>query len=156
MAKVVWVCAWIAVAIWSLLCWLAFGLIDVASGLASGSSGMLSELLPGSESLLRGLVDLADDVGEFLLFLIWVGVSGLILGGAWVVGQFLGGPRATPGWSGVHRPDAFDQPLLGADTAMGARRSQSAMVDAALKRFGVGGGKIGSLKRLPGQDHWRA
>ncbi|MDX2144051.1 MAG: hypothetical protein SFV19_11895 [Rhodospirillaceae bacterium] len=145
MAKLVWMCAWIAVVVWSLLCWAAFGLIDVASGLATGSSGMFSEILPGSEPRVRGLADLADDVGEVLLFITWIGVGAMILGGAWLFAQFTGGARVKlTAW-----PDTHDAP---ADT----RRSHTDMVDAAMKRFGRSAADIRTLKRVPGQDQWRA
>lgn len=152
MRKLVNFGAWTAVVLWSLLCWLGFGLIDVASGLASGSTGIVSEIAPGSESLARGLIDLADDVGEFLLFAIWIGVSLLILGGAWVLNQMIGGMSQphVGGWTPNQQPPYVP---------MGdAPQSQSAASDVLgrLAQKGFGLKTNGTLKRLPGQDQWKA
>jgi hypothetical protein len=111
---------------------------------------MLSELLPGSDTLLRGLVDLADDVGEVLLFLTWIAVSAAILGCAWLVAQVFGGPRP-PTHAGAWS-DAYQRP----ETPVDASTPHGDLVDAAMRRLGRGAPKVGTLKRLPGQDYWRA
>jgi hypothetical protein len=116
----------------------------VAAGLATGSSGIITELLPGSESLVRTLIDLADDIGEALLVLAWIGVSLLILGGAWLTNRMIGawrGPRLEQ-WPGAAAP----QPPPGGAGNVFARLAQK----------GFGAKRIGTLKRLPGQDHWRS
>ncbi len=128
MANLVWICTWIAMAIWSLMCWAAFGLIDVASGLAVGSSSLITSLVPGAETLVSGLIGLADDIGEAILFVVWLGVSGTMLGAAWLFGQFFRGSpsRPPPDWTDTRgaltaptidaaeftsnrRPDALDR-----------------------------------------------
>jgi len=142
--------AWAAVLLWSLLCWAAFGLIDVASGLANGTSSIVTNVVPGTESLARGLIDLADDVGELLLFLTWIGVSVLILGGAWVAKRVIGGlgqPRLDQ-WTGAPQPPPY-----------AAGNKTNAPVASVLDRLaqkGFGPKTVGTLKRQPGQDHWKA
>lgn len=145
--------AWTAVVIWSLLCWAAFGLIDVASGLANGSSNIVTSIVPGTESLVRGLIDLADNVGEALLFLTWIGVSLLILGGAWVAKQFIGGlskPRLEE-WNGGPQPPPY-APMGTTDSVP----DPAANVFDRLAQKGFGPKTMGTLKRQPGKDHWKA
>lgn len=153
MAKLIWFGAWTSIVIWSLLCWAAFGLIDVASGLATGTSSIVTNVVPGTESLVRGLIDLADDVGELLLFLMWGGVSGLIFAGAWVLERALG--TSTPRlYSGVPPPYAS----MGAEPPHYAPQQQASAANSeaarAIERLSQRGVK--TLKRLPGQDKWQA
>jgi|GEM_PF-6534713 len=110
---------WTTAIVWSLLCWAALGLIDLASGLASGSTGTISDVLPMSESFARSLIDLADDLGEVFVVLVWLGGVVLILGGGALVKRFI---------AGAQRLEA-------------SQRRQDGIV---------------TLKREPGQDHWKA
>jgi hypothetical protein len=158
MRKLVNLGAWTCVVIWSLLCWIGFGLIDVATGLAAGSSGIVNEVLPGSEGLTQGLVNLADDLGEFILFALWIGVSLLILGGAWVLNQVIGGmgqPRiGTPGMGGWN-PTQQPPPYVPMGNEPPTAQEANSVLDR-LAQKGFGPKTVGTLKRLPGQDQWKA
>lgn len=116
MAKMIWIFAWLAVGLWSLMCWAAFGLIDVAAGVAAGSSSIVTSLVPGSEDLVAMLIGLADDVGEAILAIIWLGFGGLILAGAWLLTAFIGGDRRPamppPQWTQNAPPPVYDATIV--------------------------------------------
>lgn len=150
MSKLIWFGAWTCIVIWSLLCWAAFGLIDVASGLATGSSNIFTSLVPGSETLVRGLIDIADDVGELLLFLMWGGVSGLIFASAWFTERVL-----APGAKHLLSDMPPSYAPMGAGPQPTARDMHAHRAAAqAFDRLGDRGVK--KLRRTPGKDEWRA
>lgn len=150
MKKFIWICASVGILIWSLLCWAAFGLIDVASNLATGSSEVFTSLVPGTESLLRGLINLADDVGEVLLFGLWAGVSGLVFAGAWVLDRIIV-PKAPRLFSTPPPPYAPMNTAYNPAPHHAPSQQTAAQVLDRLKQRGMK-----NLKRDPGQDHWRA
>jgi hypothetical protein len=150
MKKFIWICAGVGFFIWSLLCWAAFGLIDVASNLATGTSDVFTPLVPGTESLVRGLINLADDVGELLLFVLWGGVGGVIFAGAWILDRILV-PQAPRLFSAPPPPYA----PMDADAHSAPYRAPSPQTGAqVLDRLRQRG--VRNLKRDPGKDHWRA
>ncbi|MBM3515348.1 MAG: hypothetical protein FJX59_16785 [Alphaproteobacteria bacterium] len=108
MRSIIWFCAWACAIIWSLLCWAAFGLVDVTAALAEGSSSIITAIVPGSEALLRMLIGLADDVGEGLIFVMWLAGCGFALGGAWLVSQVLGALGPAPMARDWSQPDPRD------------------------------------------------
>lgn len=110
MTNLIWFSAWFCVFIWSLICWAAFGLVDMTSALATGSSGIVTSIVPGSESLVRMVIGLADDVGEGLIFVLWLGGIAFALGGAWLITGVLGTIRLSPSAPPTPFPDQATTP----------------------------------------------
>jgi hypothetical protein len=102
MKRLLWVLAWMAVAIWSLFAWGAYGLLDVFGGFAARNADIVTghpetvEWLSWALMTLRGL-------GLGAIVVVWGLVSLLILAVPAVLGLFLGGSRRDPrpyDWTG--------------------------------------------------------
>jgi hypothetical protein len=122
----------------------------VASSLATGSSDLVTSLVPGIAALARGLIDLVDDVGELLLFVLWGAVSAMIFGCAWIMDRIF-----TPATQRLFTspPPPYAPTNTEFDPALHPENAQqtAARVFDRLRQRG-----IGNLKRDPGKDHWRA
>ncbi|NBJ13175.1 hypothetical protein [Microvirga arsenatis] len=95
MKRLLWVLAWIAVALWSLFAWGAYGLLDFFGGVAARNADIVTghpetvEWLSWALTTLRGL-------GLGAIVVVWGLVSLLILAVPAVLGLFLGGSRRDP------------------------------------------------------------
>lgn len=95
MKRVLWILAWIAVAVWSLVAWGAYGLLDFFGGVAARNADIVTghpetvEWLSWALMTLRGL-------GLGAIVAVWGLVSLLILAVPAVLGLFLGGSRREP------------------------------------------------------------
>ncbi len=119
MRRAVWIFAWIAVAIWSLVAWGAYGLLDVFGDVAVRNADVVTghpetvELLAWGLATLRGL-------GLTAVVVVWGVVSLLILGAAAVLSRIVG-HRTTgqerPDWQRTVRtyPTPGDEPPRPAD-----------------------------------------
>ena len=101
MKRLIWIVAWISVAVWSLFAWGAYGLIDVFGNMAAGNADVVSnpeavEWLSWSLRVLRGL-GLAAVIG------VWAFVSLVILAVAWVLARLVG-RREHPAMVTGYRP----------------------------------------------------
>jgi hypothetical protein len=90
--RLLWILAWIAVAIWSLFAWGAYGLLDFFGGFAARNADIVTghpetvEWLSWALMTLRGL-------GLGAIVFVWGLVSLLILAVPAVLGLFLGSSR---------------------------------------------------------------
>ncbi len=91
MRRLVWVLAWTAVAVWSLLAWGAYGLLDLVGGLAAGGAGSIS-LEPGVGAVVAWIINAFKGLGLFAIVAVWGFVSVVILAFGWVAARLAGGP----------------------------------------------------------------
>src|SRR3712207_4878458 len=105
MRRLLWILAWIAVAVWSLFAWGAYGLLDFFGGIAARNADMVTghpetvEWLSWALTALRGL-------GLGAIVVVWGLVSLLILAVPALLGVFLGRSRHNPraqDWRAVDR-----------------------------------------------------
>jgi hypothetical protein len=89
MRRAVWIVAWIAVAIWSLVAWGAYGLLDVFGDVAVRNADVVTGHPETVELLAWGLATLRD-LGLVAVILVWGFVSLLILAAAAVLGRLVG------------------------------------------------------------------
>jgi hypothetical protein len=122
MRRLLWIVAWVAVAIWSLFAWGAYGLLDFFGGIAARNADMVTghpetvEWLSWALMALRGL-------GLGAVVVVWALVSLLILAVPAVLGLFLGsvrrqqyggewrGPRDNHRISGAFPPPSGQTPI---------------------------------------------
>ncbi|KFG67525.1 hypothetical protein [Microvirga sp. BSC39] len=101
MKRLLWVLAWIGVAVWSLFAWGAYGLLDFFGGVAARNADIVTghpetvEWLSWALMALRGL-------GLGAIVFVWALVSLLILAVPAVLGLFLGGARRQHHGGGWH------------------------------------------------------
>ena len=93
MRRLLWVLAWIAVAVWSLFAWGAYGLVDLLGGLAAGNVDALTGH-PGAVESLSWLARALRGLGLFAVVAVWALLSSGILALAWVLTRV--GARRTP------------------------------------------------------------
>jgi ABC-type Na+ efflux pump permease subunit len=121
MRRLLWIVAWMAVALWSLFAWGAYGLLDFFSGVAARNADVVTghpesvEWLSWALTTLRGL-------GLGAIVFVWAVVSLLILAVPAVLGLFFGsarqdqraqewrGPVTGPGTSGPFPPSTGPYP----------------------------------------------
>lgn len=95
MKRLLWILAWIAVAVWSLFAWGAYGLLDFFGGMAARNADIVTghpesvEWLSWALTTLRGL-------GLGAIVVVWGLVSLVILAVPAVLGLVLGGSRPAP------------------------------------------------------------
>lgn len=92
MRRLLWVLAWIAVAIWSLFAWGAYGLLDFFGGVAARNADIVTGHPETVEWLSWGLMALKG-LGLGAVVVVWALVSLLILAVPAVLGLFLGSTR---------------------------------------------------------------
>jgi hypothetical protein len=92
MKRLLWILAWIAVALWSLFAWGAYGLLDFFGGLAARNADIVTGQPEAVEWLSWALMTLRG-LGLGAIVVVWGLVSLLILAVPAVVGLFLGGSR---------------------------------------------------------------
>ena len=92
MRRLLWVFAWIAVALWSLFAWGAYGLLDFFGGVAARNADIVTGHPESVEWLSWALMTLRG-LGLGAIVFVWGLVSLLILAVPAVMGLFLGGAR---------------------------------------------------------------
>ena len=95
MKRLLWILAWIAVAIWSLFAWGAYGLLDVFGAFAARNADIVTGHPETVEWLSWTLMTLRS-LGLGAIAIVWGLVSLLILAVPAVLGLFLGGSRREP------------------------------------------------------------
>ncbi|MCG7391929.1 hypothetical protein MHY87_03290 [Microvirga sp. ACRRW] len=93
MRRLLWVLAWIGVALWSLFAWGAYGLLDLFGDVAVRNADIVSDHPETVEWLSWGLAVLRS-LGLGAIVFVWGAVSLLILAVPAVIGFIL--PRAHP------------------------------------------------------------
>lgn len=113
MKRLLWILAWIAVAVWSLFAWGAYGLLDFFGGFAARNADMVTGHPESVEWLSWALMTLRS-LGLGAIVVVWGLVSLVILAVPAVLGLFLGGSRREPyvdDWRGPridpHTPAPF-------------------------------------------------
>jgi hypothetical protein len=117
MRRLLWVLAWIGVALWSLFAWGAHGLLDVFGDLAIRNADIVSDHPETVEWFSWGLATLRS-LGLGAIVFVWAAVSLLILAVPAVIGFIL--PRTRP----VER-NPFPQGFPGRTPATGGYPSMS-------------------------------
>ena len=92
MKRLLWILAWIAVAIWSLFAWGAYGLLDVFGAFAARNADIVTGQPETVEWLSWALMTLRS-LGLGAIVIVWGLVSLLILAVPALVGLFLGDSR---------------------------------------------------------------
>lgn len=92
MLRLLWVLAWIAVAVWSLVAFAGYGLVDVLGGVLARNADMLSDRPETVETLFKVLNGLKS-FGLAAILLVWGAVSLAILGVPWFVSRAVSAPR---------------------------------------------------------------
>jgi hypothetical protein len=91
--RVVWVLAWVAVAIWSLVAFSAYGLLDLLGGLLARNADTLASDPPTVEWLFW-VVSGLKNLGLTAILVVWGFVSLVILAVPWGLSRLAG--RAAP------------------------------------------------------------
>jgi hypothetical protein len=91
--RVVWVLAWVAVAIWSLVAFSAYGLLDLLGGLLARNADTLASDPPTVEWLFW-VVSGLKNLGLTAILVVWGFVSLVILAVPWALSRLAG--RAAP------------------------------------------------------------
>jgi|GEM_PF-1467143 len=124
MRRLLWIFAWMAVAIWSLFAWGAYGLLDFFGGVAARNADIVTghpetvEWLSWALMTLRGL-------GLGAVVVVWVLVSLLILAVPAVLGLFFGSPRReqyVEEWRGPRSDSRTSGPFTSSSGAPPIRR----------------------------------
>ncbi len=89
MRRVVWILAWIGVALWSAASLGAYALVDLFGDIAYRHADVVSTD-PETVVWVAWAVDLVRDLGLGALVVLWVVVALLILGVAWIITRFIG------------------------------------------------------------------
>lgn len=92
MKRLLWILAWMAVAIWSLFAWGAYGLLDFFGGVAARNADFVTAH-PETVEWLSWALNTLRSLGLGAIVVVWGLVSLLILAVPAVLGLFLGGPR---------------------------------------------------------------
>ena len=109
MKRLLWILAWIAVAIWSLFAWGAYGLLDLFGGVAARNADIVTGHPETVEWLSWGLTTLRG-LGLAAIVVVWGVVSLLILAVPAVLGLFLGGPTRGQSAYGLHGSGPLPHP----------------------------------------------
>jgi hypothetical protein len=122
MKRLLWIFAWIAVAVWSLFAWGAYGLLDFFGGFAARNADIVTGHPETVEWLSWALMSLRS-LGLGAIVVVWGVVSLLILAVPAVLGLFLGesrrdlrgddwrGPRIDPRAPGPFPPPLGQHPI---------------------------------------------
>src|SRR5690348_10051406 len=92
MRRLLWILAWIAVAIWSLFAWGAYGLLDFFGGVAARNADVVTGH-PETVEWLSWALTVLRSLGLGAIVILWGFVSLLILAVPAVLGLLLGGSR---------------------------------------------------------------
>ena len=96
MTRVLWVFAWIAVAIWSLVAFSAYGLLDLFGGLVARNADTLARE-PGTVEWLFWITNGLKNIGLTAILLVWGLVSLAILAVPWTLSRLAARATAPPG-----------------------------------------------------------
>ncbi|MFC4172205.1 hypothetical protein ACFOYU_09060 [Microvirga sp. GCM10011540] len=111
MRRLLWIVAWVGVAVWSLFAWGAYGLFDFFGGVAVRNADVVSTHPETVEWLSWGLTMLKG-LGLAAITIVWATVSLLILAVPAILGLFLGRSRAeirSEDWNLQHRHHHADR-----------------------------------------------
>jgi hypothetical protein len=98
MKTLVWILAWISVAIWSLVAWAGHGLLGFAGGMVADNADV-APVTPEGVELLSGLADWMTWAGQGAVVVVWAVGALAILGVAALVARLLRPrPPAPPRW----------------------------------------------------------
>jgi hypothetical protein len=109
MRTVLWVFAWIGVAVWTIFSLVGFGVL----GLLGDAARVFSGHVPGfpdeffSAPWLAGLM---QSIGNFALFIVWVVGTGILLAVPAIIGLFLPRRELTRAYAPDPRPMRFAPP----------------------------------------------
>jgi hypothetical protein len=95
MRRLLWVMAWIAVAVWSLFAWGAYGLLDFFGGVAARNADIVTGH-PESVEWLSWIFTVLRSLGLGAVVFVWGLVSLLILAVPAVLSLFLGRSHPQP------------------------------------------------------------
>jgi hypothetical protein len=116
MSRFVWILAWTAVAIWSLLAWGAYGLLDVFGDVAVRNADVITGD-PEIVEFLAWVLATLRSLGLGAVVVVWGLISLLILGTAAILSRLFGrsAPPAAPDWQRTVRtgPDLEPRPPTG-------------------------------------------
>ncbi len=96
MRRLLWVLAWVSVAIWSLFAWGAYGLFDLFGGVAVRNADMVIGH-PETVEWLSWALTVIRNLGLTAIVVVWAAVSLMILAVPAVLGFFLGRPKPDRG-----------------------------------------------------------
>jgi hypothetical protein len=108
MTRLVWVLAWIAVAVWSLVAFSAYGLIDLVGGLLARNADSLASDPSAVEWLFR-ILDGLKNIGLTAVLIVWGVVSLAMLAVPWGLsrlGRMQTAPQPRPDMQIVYPPGA--------------------------------------------------
>ena len=105
MRRMLWVLAWICVALWSLFAWGAYGLFDLFGGVAVRNADIVTGH-PETVEWLSWALGVLRSLGLAAIVVVWAAISLLILGVPAILSVFLGRPepRGRPGNWAMQRP----------------------------------------------------
>lgn len=92
MLRLIWVLAWIAVAIWSLVAFAGYGLVDVLGGVLARNADAFADRPETVETLFK-LLNGLKSFGLAAILVLWGAVSLAILGVPWFLGRAVSTPR---------------------------------------------------------------
>jgi hypothetical protein len=101
MRRLLWVLAWIGVAVWSLFAWGAYGLLDLFGGVASRNADIVTSH-PETVEWLSWMLAALRNLGLAAIVLVWGVVSLLILAVPAAASLILG--RSAPSHTQPHWP----------------------------------------------------
>jgi len=122
MKRLLWILAWIAVAVWSLFAWGAYGLLDFFGGVAARNADIVTGH-PETVEWLSWALMILRSLGLGAIAVVWGLVSLVILAVPAVLGLFLGsssrdrrdydwrGPGMDPRASGPFPPSPGQHPI---------------------------------------------
>ena len=95
MTRLLWVLAWIAVAIWSLVAFSAYGLLDLFGGLLARNADSLASDA-GTVEWLFWVANGLKNLGLTAILVVWALVSLAILAVPWTLSRLAGRAAAPP------------------------------------------------------------
>ena len=96
MRNLVWVIAWLCVAVWTAIAAVGYWLINALTGLAANNADKVGGDAETVE-LINWLALLLQNVGEVAAVILWAVISLAILGIAWAITRLTGNtPQAQP------------------------------------------------------------
>ena len=104
MTRLLWLLAWIGVAIWSLFAWAAYGLVDLFGGLAARHADTVTGH-PDTVVWLSWTFGVLRDLGLGAIVVVWALGSLVMLAVPWAIDRFVGRPVVPTSSRGPLRRD---------------------------------------------------
>ena len=92
MRRLLWILAWVAVAVWSLFAWGAYGLFDLFGDVAVRNADAVTNH-PETVEWLSWALSVLRSLGLAAIIVVWAAISLLILAVPTIIGFFLGRSR---------------------------------------------------------------